>query len=180
MRITLRNKLATTAALVLAWAALAPAEPLTKSKETSLAQWVRHELIMLPYYSVFDNLLFQVDGAEITLMGQVTRPTLKSDAEHVLRKLEGVQTVRNLIEVLPLSPFDDRIRLAVYRAVYGHTAMLQHAVQPLAPIRIIVKHGEVTLEGTVGSEMARNIAFLQANGVPGVFSVTNKLRVNPA
>ena len=82
---------------------------------------IRHELVMLPYYGVFDNLAYKVDGYKVTLMGQVTRPTLKSDAERVVKGIEGVEQVTNNIEVLPLSPNDDRIRLAAYRAIYGQT-----------------------------------------------------------
>jgi len=144
---------------------------------TPLEDKVRHELVMLPYYNVFDNMTFKVDGRVVTLMGQVTRPTLKSDAERVVKRIEGVEKVDNQIEVLPLSPFDDRLRIAVYRAVYGQSAMLQYAIQPVAPIRIVVKNGNVTLEGVVANEMAKNIAGIRANGVSGVFSVDNRILV---
>jgi len=138
---------------------------------------VRHELVMLPYYGVFDNLAYKVDGFTVTLIGQVTRPTLKSDAENVVKKIEGVEHVKNEIEVLPLSPNDDRIRRAVYRAIYGHTALDRYALQAVPPIHIIVINGNLTLEGVVASEGDKNIAGIQANGVSGVFSVTNNLRV---
>ncbi|HYO80204.1 MAG TPA: BON domain-containing protein [Bryobacteraceae bacterium] len=138
---------------------------------------IRHELVMLPYYGVFDNLVYRVDGYKVTLMGQVTRPTLKTSAERVVKDIEGVETVTNNIEVLPNSPNDDRIRLAVYRAIYGHTALNRYALNAVPPIHIIVKNGQVTLEGVVANEGDRNIANLQANGVSGVFSVTNNLRV---
>lgn len=138
---------------------------------------VRHELVMLPYYGVFDNLEYKVDGYNVTLMGQVTRPTLKSDAENVVKKIEGVEHVKNEIEVLPVSPNDDRIRLAVYRAIYGHTALNRYALQAVPPIHILVKNGNVTLEGVVANESDKNIANIQANGVSGVFSVKNNLRV---
>ena len=138
---------------------------------------VRHELVTLPSYGVFDNLAFQVDGGTVTLLGQVSRPTLKTDAERVVKSIEGVERVINRIEVLPLSPYDDRIRLATYRAIYGNTALNRYALQAVPPIHIIVKNGNVTLEGVVANEGDKNIAGIQANSVPGVFSVTNNLRV---
>ncbi|MDX2150772.1 MAG: BON domain-containing protein [Bryobacteraceae bacterium] len=170
------TKLAT---LVLAGALMAGsglAADTAKKSEKSLAQRVRHELVMLPWYGVFDNLEYRVDGGVVTLSGQVIRPTLKSDAENLVKRLEGVETVRNEIEVLPLSPFDDRIRLAVYRAVYSRLQP-QYAMGGVPSIHIIVKNGNVTLTGAVGREMDRNLAFIAANGVPGVFSVTNDLRI---
>jgi hyperosmotically inducible periplasmic protein len=142
-----------------------------------LEREVRHELVMLPYYGVFDNLAFQVDGAKVTLLGEVTRPTLKSDAQAAVKGIEGVETVENRIEVLPASPNDDRIRLAVYRAIYGHAALNRYALQAVPPIHIIVKNGNVRLEGVVASETDRNLANVQAKGVAGVFSVANNLRV---
>ena len=110
-------------------------------------------------------------------MGQVTRPTLKSDAERVVKDIEGVERVVNNIEVLPLSPNDDRIRLAVYRAIYGDTSLSRYGLQAIPPVHIIVSNGKVTLEGVVSSEADKNIANIRANGVPGVFGVTNNLRV---
>ena len=141
-----------------------------------LLREIRHELVMLPYYGVFDNLAFRVDGDTVTLLGQVTRPTLKDDAGRVVKDIEGVEKVVNNIEVLPLSPNDDRIRMAVYRAIYGHPTLNRYSLQAVPPIHIIVKNGNVTLEGVVGSEADKNIANIQANGVSGVFSVTNNLR----
>jgi hyperosmotically inducible protein len=138
---------------------------------------IRHELVMLPYYGVFDNLSYKVDGYKVTLMGQVTRPTLKSSAERVVRDIEGVESVTNNIEVLPLSPNDDRLRVAVYRAIYGHTALNRYALQAVPSIHIIVRNGNVTLEGVAANEADKNIANIQANGVPGVFGVTNNLSV---
>jgi hyperosmotically inducible protein len=142
-----------------------------------LTREVRHELVMLPYYGVFDNLAYRVDGSTVELMGQVTRPTLKSDAERVVKDIEGVQRVVNSIEVLPVSPTDDRIRLAIYRAIYGDTALNRYGLQAVPPIHIIVKNGNVTLEGVVANEGDKNIANIRANGVPGVFKVVNNLRV---
>ena len=126
---------------------------------------------------MFDNLAFRVNGSQVELYGQVTRPTLKSAAEQVVRQIEGVDKVINNIEVLPVSPNDDRIRLDTYRAIYGHPALNRYSLQAVPPIHIIVKNGQVTLEGVVANEMDKNIANLQANSVSGVFSVTNNLRV---
>lgn len=132
---------------------------------------------MLPYYGVFDNLAYKVDGASVTLIGQVTRPTLKSDAENVVKKIEGVEQVNNEIEVLPPSPNDDRIRRAVYRAIYGNPALERYRLQAVPSMHIIVKNGNVTLVGVVATDGDKNIAGIKANGVSGVFSVTNNLQV---
>jgi len=138
---------------------------------------VRHELVMLPNLDVFDNLAYKVEGYNVTLFGQVTRPTLKSDAENVVKKIEGVEKVDNQIEVLPPSPMDDRLRLRLYRAIYGYAPLQKYALGVIKPIRIIVKGGHVTLEGVVDNAADKNVAGLRANGVPGVFSVTNNLAV---
>ena len=142
-----------------------------------MVRQVRHELVMLPYYGVFDNLAFRIDGTTVTLLGQVTRPTLKSDAENVVKDVEGVERVVNQIEVLPLSPMDDRIRLATYRAVYSTQGLDRYALNAVPPIHIIVNNGKVTLEGVVANEADKNLAGVKANGVSGVFSVTNNLRI---
>jgi hyperosmotically inducible protein len=110
-------------------------------------------------------------------LGQVSRPTLKSDAENVVKKIEGVEHVDNQIEVLPVSPMDDRLRLRLYRAIYGYPALQKYALGVQKPIRIIVKNGNVTLEGVVDSEADKNIANIRARGVSGSFSVTNNLQV---
>jgi hyperosmotically inducible protein len=138
---------------------------------------VRHELLMLPYLGVFDNLAYKVDGYSVTLVGQVTRPTLKSDAENVVKRIEGVEHVDNQIEVLPPSPMDESLRRQLYRAIYGYPALQKYALGVQQPIRIIVRNGKVALEGVVDNEGDKNIANIQANGVPGVFSVTNNLQV---
>jgi len=142
-----------------------------------LEREVRHELVMLPYYGLFDNLAFRVEGYKVTLLGEVTRPSLKTDAEAVIKRIEGVESVDNQIEVLPLSPNDDRIRLAVYRAVYRQAGLSRYALQSVPPIHIIVKNGNVRLEGVVATEADKNIAGIQVRGVSGVFSVSNNLRV---
>jgi hyperosmotically inducible protein len=142
-----------------------------------IAQQVRHELVTLPFYSIWDNLNFKVEGTKVTLMGEVQRPSMKTSAERVAIRVPGVTEVENQIEVLPLSNFDNRIRIAVARAIFGNPVLSQYALRSVSPIHIIVKNGDVRLEGVVLREMDRNIAYLQANGVPGVFSVTNNLRV---
>ena len=140
---------------------------------------VRHGLLMLPYFGVFDNLEFQLseDGKHVTLSGQVTRPTLRSDAERVVQHMEGVERVTNNIEVLPLSPMDDRTRLAVAQTLFRDSVLSRYSWGAIPPIHIIVKNGHVTLQGIVANETDKNIATIRANGVFGVFSVTNDLRL---
>jgi hyperosmotically inducible protein len=145
--------------------------------EARIQKEVRHELLMLPYFSVFDYIAFQVKGDTVTLQGEVTRPTLKSDAENVVKHIEGVQRVINNIEVLPPSPMDDQLRVALYHAIYGYPSLEKYALGVQKPIRIIVKNGRVALEGVVDSESDKNLVTVRANSVPGVFSVTNDLRV---
>src|SRR5437588_13074397 len=142
-----------------------------------LAKQVRHQLAMLPWYSVFDNLAFRIDRDKVTLLGQVTRPVLKSDAEAAVKSIEGVASVKNEIEVLPLSAMDDQLRRAVYRAIYSGPGLQRYGLGAIPSIHIIVKNGNVTLEGIVDSEMDRNLANLRANQVPNVFSVKNDLVV---
>jgi hyperosmotically inducible protein len=149
-------------------------------KSRNLIQEVRHQLVLLPYYSVFDNLAFRVEGDTVILEGQVVRPTLKSDAENVVKKIEGVSKVVNNIEVLPPSPMDDQIRRAVYRAIYGDPALSRYAESAVPSIHIIVKNGSVTLVGVVDSETDKNLAYMRASGVPNVFSVKNELVVAPS
>jgi hyperosmotically inducible periplasmic protein len=150
------------------------AQPSDKGMQRMVKE-VRTELVMMPFYGVFDNLSFKLDGGTVTLMGQVTRPTLKSEAENRVKRIEGVEKVANNIEVLPLSPNDDRIRLAVFRAIFGHPTLQQYTLRAVPPIHIIVKNGNVTLEGVVARQMEKNIAGIQANQVPGVFAVKNNL-----
>ncbi len=142
-----------------------------------ISREVRHELVMLPYYGVFDNLAYRVDGNTVTLLGQVTRPTLKDDAGKVVKNIEGVERVNNQIQVLPLSTMDDQIRIAVYRAIYSQQGLDRYALQAVPPIHILVANGHVTLEGVVATQADKDLANVRANGVPGVFSVTNNLRV---
>ncbi len=153
--------------------------PSAKSQER-ITREVRHELLMLPYFGVFDNIAYKVDGYTVTLLGQVSRPSLKSDAENAVKHIEGVEKVDNQIEVLPTSPFDDRLRRRLYRAIYGYPALEKYAMGVQKPIRIIVKNGNVTLEGVVDNEGDKNFAGMRANGVSGIFSVTNNLQVVPS
>jgi hyperosmotically inducible protein len=145
--------------------------------EERIQREVRHQLLLLPYLTVFDNLAYKVQGYTVTLIGQVTRPTLKSDAENVVKRIEGVEKVDNQIEVLPTSPMDDGLRRRVFVAIYGYPSLERYAMPVIKPIRIIVKNGHVTLEGVVDSEADKNTAGIRANGVPGIFSVTNNLQV---
>jgi hyperosmotically inducible periplasmic protein len=153
-------------------------EPQPSAREQErITKAVRHELLMLPYFGVFDFIAYKVNGYEITLLGQVVRPTLKSDAENAVKHIEGVDKVDNQIEVLPPSPMDDRLRARLFRAIYGYPAFHKYALGVQKPIRIIVKNGRANLEGVVDSEADKNLAGLRANGVPGIFSVTNDLQV---
>jgi hyperosmotically inducible protein len=167
-----------TVILLLAAASLiyAQKQPSDRGRQR-LEREVRHELVMLPYYGVFDNLAYKVDGFTVTLYGQVTRPTLKSSAERVVKDIEGVEKVINNIEVFPVSPNDDRLRVALYRAIYSHPQLNRYALQSVPPIHILVKNGEANLVGVVANEGDKNIAGIQANGVPGVFKVSNSLFV---
>jgi hyperosmotically inducible protein len=140
---------------------------------------VRHELVTLPYYGVFDWLEYDVqnDGSVI-LRGQVVRPTTKSDAEGRVKEIDGVSRVVNQIEVLPLSSSDDRLRRALYRAIYNfNSPLFRYATQSVPPIHLIVKRGHATLKGVVANRSDAQIAYARARGVPGLFSVRNELIV---
>ena len=167
----------------LATAALLAALPVTTlvagptKSSGSIEDQVRHELVMLPYFNVFDDLSFRLDnGGTVTLFGAVTQPWVKSDAERSVKRLAGVTRVDNQIEVLPLSPFDNQIRLRTYRALV-RTSPLDHYFRGTQPsIRIVVKNGHVMLDGVVSNNMDSQLAYMAANRVPGVFSVTNNLQ----
>jgi hyperosmotically inducible periplasmic protein len=155
-----------------------PAGAMSQKSLDRIFKEVRHELVMLPYYGVFDNLAYKVDpDGTVTLMGQVARPTLKSDAENAVKRIEGVERVVNNLEVLPTSINDDQIRRAAYRAIYGNEVLNQYQLRAVPPIHIIVKNGNITLEGVVSRAMDKQIAGMQANSVHGAFSVTNNLVV---
>src|SRR5713226_1028421 len=184
----MKKSLLAVLALPLIFSMVALASPTTQNNQPAgaisqkgidrIIKEVRHELVMLPFYGVFDNLAYKVDpDGTVTLLGQVSRPTLKSDAENVVKHIEGVEKVVNNIEVLPTSINDDNIRRAVYRAIYGNSVLSQYQLRAIPPIHIIVKNGNVTLEGVVARAMDKQVAGIQANGVSGVFSVTNNLQV---
>jgi len=155
-----------------------PTGALSQKSIDRIIKEVHHELVMLPFYGVFDNLAYKVDpDGTVTLLGQVARPTLKSDAEKAVKGIEGVEKVVNNIEILPTSLNDDRIRRAAYRAIYGNSVLSQYQLRAVPPIHIIVKNGNITLEGVVARPMDKQIAGIQANGVHGAFSVTNNLAV---
>ena len=169
----------TALSLLIALTPFAMAADQHTTKPDRISREVRHELVLLPYYGVFDNLAFRVDGGTVTLLGEVTRPTLKSDAEKSVKQIEGVTQVNNNIEVLPLSPTDDQIRRAAFREIYGTTALDRYAFQAVPSIHIIVKDGHIVLEGTVANQADRDMAGVRANTVPNAFSVDNHLRIEP-
>jgi len=146
--------------------------------QRTLDDKVQHEIAMLPYYSVFDELTYRVDGDKVILFGEVTQPALKRDAERAIKHLEGVRTLESHVEVLPLSRFDDGIRLRTYRAIFGYGPLSRYSLGVRPSIHIIVKNGNVTLSGVVNSKMDHDLAYLRANGVSGSFSVTNDLRIS--
>jgi hyperosmotically inducible protein len=166
------------AALALPFVPLARAQqPVPTRAVERIQSEVRHRILMLPYYNVFDNITYKVEGYDVTLMGAVTRPTLKSQAGNVVKDIEGVQKVENKIEVLPLSKMDDALRLKLFRAIYGYSALQRYDLSVQKPIRIIVKSGNVNLEGVVDSQADKDLVNIRARGVPGIFSVTNNLKV---
>lgn len=151
-----------------------------RNSEAWLANQVRHQLVMLPWYSVFDNLEYSVQGSKVILAGQVVRPVLKDEAASVVKHIEGVEAVDNQIEVLPVSNFDDQIRRAELREIYSFPSLQRYALGTIPGIHIIVNNGHVTLEGAVDNQADKDVAGLRANSVPNVFSVINNLRVQGA
>jgi hyperosmotically inducible periplasmic protein len=172
----MKHRLLTLFVTLLTLVSLGAAQESAKSQERIIRE-VRHELLMLPYFGVFDYIAFKVDGSTVTLLGQVVRPVLKSDAENSVKRIEGVEKVDNQIEVLPPSSMDDGLRIALFRAIYQYPALQKYELGVQKPIRIIVKNGRATLEGVVDSEADKNLVGLRANTVPGIFSVTNNLQV---
>ena len=145
--------------------------------DPQLSRRVRRELVTLPYYGVFDNLAYSINGGNITLYGQVVRPSTRSDAERRVRKINGVTRVVNNIKVLPLSRFDDQIRVATYRSIANMGGLHRYLRGTNPSLHIVVDRGHVTLEGVVSGSGDRTLAYHAANRVPGVFSVRNNLRV---
>lgn len=142
-----------------------------------LAKQVRHKLLTLPYYGVFDNLAFSIDGSKVTLQGQVVRPSTRSDAARNVAEIKGVTQVVNKIEVLPLSNFDDSLRMRTYRALARTGGLQRYLAGGNPSLHIVVKRGQVTLAGVVGNKMDKQLAYMAARGVSGAFSVTNSLQV---
>jgi len=142
-----------------------------------LVREIRHELRMLPYYGVYDWLEFEIQPDNtVVLRGQVVRPTTKSEAEGRVKDVDGVSKVNNQIEVLPLSPSDDRLRAALYRAIYNfNSPLFRYATQSVPPIHLIVNRGHATLKGVVANKGDAQLAYIRARGVPGLFSVKNEL-----
>jgi hyperosmotically inducible periplasmic protein len=151
----------------------------TNTKVLTLSDRVHHELVMLPWYGVFDNLTYQVNGSEVILSGEVTSQhgVTKDDAARFVKSIPGVTNVVNNIEVLPPSQFDDQIRRAEFRTVFSHADLGRYTMGAIPQVHIIVKNGHVSLEGVVMNQMDKNIAGIVANSVPGVFSVENNLRI---
>ncbi|MCL4524040.1 MAG: BON domain-containing protein [Acidobacteria bacterium] len=149
----------------------------TSRHEEWLQEQIRHRLAMLLDYTVFDNLAYRVNGSTVELYGQVTRPSLRSGAEKEVKRIEGVEKVVNKIEVLPVSFYDDRLRVQLYRTIFSDNTLSRYSLQVVPPIHIIVNNGHVTLEGVVASKTESNLAFIRANSVPLTFSVQNNLRV---
>jgi hyperosmotically inducible protein len=149
----------------------------TAQVDARLVKRVRHELATLPYYGVFDWLEFELrPDNTVVLRGQVVRPSTKSDAEARVKEIEGVKGVINEIQVLPVSPEDDRLRVALYRALYNwDSPLFRYATQAIPSIHIIVDHGRATLKGVVDSKADANLAYMRARGVPGLFDVKSEL-----
>ncbi len=172
----IRSKLTVVFAVVVLAASMTVAVPAQPAPQKTMNK-VRKELVTLPYYSVFDNLEYEVQGDAVTLTGQVLNPITRSDAERRVARIEGIDHVINKIEVLPVSRVDDSIRARSYRAVFRSGNLYRYAMGANPSVHIVVKNGHVTLEGVVSSQMDSQLAYMAANGVPGVFSVTNNLRV---
>jgi hyperosmotically inducible protein len=165
-------------AALVAKPATAPDSASTAPANTQLAKEVRHRLLMLPYYGVFDNLAYSIDGSKMTLYGQVVRPSTRSDAERSISKINGVSEVVNKIEVLPLSSFDDSIRARTYREIARTGGLYRYLMGANPSLHIIVNNGHVTLTGMVGNKMDQQLAYIAASRVFGSFSVTNELQVD--
>jgi hyperosmotically inducible periplasmic protein len=157
-------------------AKLANGEP--KTEESQLSSEIRHQLRVLPFYSVFDYITFTLDGGKVTLTGFVLRPTLKANAEAAVRSLEGVSSVKNLVEVLPKSPTDDDSRRAVYRAIFEDSTLQRYAVSEVPVIHIVLRNGEVILEGAIASDAEKNLATARASSVSGISGVKNDLVIH--
>jgi hyperosmotically inducible periplasmic protein len=139
---------------------------------------VRHELLMVPQYGVFDHLTYQVNGETVVLTGSVRQPVTKANAEAAVKRIEGVEKVENKIAVLPIFASDDGIRLAVYNSIYGFPALQRYALQAIPSIHIVVSNGNVTLEGSVANKSDADMALVRAKLVPSTFQVTSNLKID--
>ena len=157
-----------------------PVSPVGQVPGAETMKKIRKELVTLPFYGVFDNLAYKYEDGVVTLSGQVVRPTTKADAARRVERLAGVDQVINNIEVLPLSGFDNQIRRAAYRAIYRQPGLDRLALQAVPPIHIVVKNGNITLEGVVPTESDSIRACIAARSVPNSFAVTNNLRIENA
>lgn len=166
--------------LSFAGAAAATQSAGTQRSQERISKEVNHELIMLPQLTIFDHLAYKVDGSKVILLGQVRNAVLKDEANSVVKKIEGVDSVDNQIEILPPSSSDDRIRRQVARAIFNDDGLFRYSMGSVPPIHIIVKNGHVDLEGMVNNQSDKDRAGLRANGVPGVFEVKNNLQVEQA
>jgi hyperosmotically inducible protein len=155
----------------------APQSSTQQSEDLATLKEIRKKLVTLPYYGVFDNLAYKLEGDTLILYGQVVRPSTRKDAERRVKKIEGIEQVVNKIEVLPLSGFDDRIRVRAFRALFRFGSLYRYAAGVNPSIHIIVKGGHVTLEGVVANKSDSQLAYIAVNQVPDVFSVTNNLRI---
>jgi hyperosmotically inducible periplasmic protein len=178
MKLNLQSAVAAGALALFSFAAAGASVPTPTTPEQRLQEKIRKELVTLPFYGVFDQMKFSMDGRKVTLSGQVTRPVLRSSAGNVVKAIPGVEEVVNNIEVLPLSPNDDRLRIALYRTIFGQAGLGRYTLGAIPQVHILVKNGNVTLAGRVMNEMDKNLAGLFANQVAGVFTVTNDLTVD--
>ena len=177
---TFKGRLVAMVAALALTAGMAPTEAKAQGygREQQLSKSIRKQLVTLPYYGVFDNLAYEINGSTVTLYGQVVRPSTRKDAERRVAKLAGVAQVINKIEVLPLSSFDDEIRVRTYRSVFNTAGLYRYAMGGNPSLHIVVNNGHVTLEGVVANEGDKRWAYIAASQVPGVFSVTNNLRTD--
>ena len=159
------------------FAAAPPAQKDSQPGKDTLQREVQHQLRMLNYYTVFDNLEYGVEGNRVILEGEVTNPVLKSEAVAAVKSVPGVTDVQDNIKVLPLSNDDDRIRREAYRTIYGDPQLTKYGFQSVQAIHIIVENGHITLEGVVDSQADKNVAGIRANSVSGAFSSKNNLLV---
>jgi hyperosmotically inducible protein len=177
MRIRLVRNLALAAVFSLGLA-VAKAPVNLNPTDPELASKVTHEVRMYSWYSIWDNINVRVDNGRVELMGQVSQPYKKSDLQRIVDRIPGVKSVENELEVLPLSPMDDQLRVQVARAIYRDSVLSRYAMEPIPSIHIIVDNGHVTLEGVVNTAMEKNVAGIRANGAGLSFGmITNNLQV---